>query len=107
MVKPNTYVIVFLAMAVFFFLVRSVLRQRTGIERLPVTDTFFSRASMIAAVTGAVFYVTSKAELSRVLDQAALSRVAAPTAPTAPAVGAAPAAEAPRVAAAPTATARN
>ena len=71
MVKPDTYVIVFLAMAVFFFLVRSVLRQRTGSDRLPVTDSFFSRASMIAAVIGAVLYVTSKAGLSRVLDQAA------------------------------------
>ena len=61
MVKVDTYSIVFLALAVFFFLVRSVLRQRTGSERSPVTDTIFYRLSMIAAVLGAVFYVANKA----------------------------------------------
>ena len=62
MVKVDTYSIVFLALAVFFFLVRSVLRQRTGSERSPVTDTIFYRLSMIAAVLGAVFYVANKAQ---------------------------------------------
>jgi predicted aspartyl protease len=84
MVKVDTYSIVFLALAVFFFLVRSVLRQRTGSERSPVTDTFFYRLSMIAAVLGAVFYVANKAQWYSVLE-AAITPVAAPTvaAPTA------------------------
>jgi predicted aspartyl protease len=79
MVKVDTYSIVFLALAVFFFLVRSVLRQRTGSERSPVTDTFFYRLSMIAAVLGAVFYVANKAQWYSVLE-AAITPVAAPTA---------------------------
>ncbi|MGB8606190.1 aspartyl protease family protein [Bradyrhizobium sp.] len=80
----DTYSIVFLALAVFFFLVRSVLRQRTGSERSPVTDTIFYRLSMIAAVLGAVFYVANKAQWYSVLE-AAITPVAAPTvaAPTA------------------------
>ena len=84
MVKVDTYSIVFLALAVFFFLVRNVLRQRTGSERSPVTDTFFYRLSMIAAVLGAVFYVANKAQWYSVLE-AAITPVAAPTvaAPTA------------------------
>ena len=84
MVKVDTYSIVFLALAVFFFLVRSVLRQRTGSERSPVTDTIFYRLSMIAAVLGAVFYVANKAQWYSVLE-AAITPVAAPTvaAPTA------------------------
>jgi predicted aspartyl protease len=85
MVKVDTYSIVFLAMAVFFFLVRSVLRLRTGSERPPVTDAFFSRLSMIAAVLGAVLYVADKAQWSS--RQAALTPVAAPTI-AAPAVAA-------------------
>jgi predicted aspartyl protease len=95
MVKADTYIIVFLALAVFFFLVRIVLRLRTGSERLPVTDTFFYRLSMIAAVLGAVFYFANKAQWYSVLE-AALTPVAAPTvaAPTA-SVAAAPAASAP------------
>ena len=95
MVKVDTYSIVFLALAVFFFLVRSVLRQRTGSERSPVTDTIFYRLSMIAAVLGAVFYVANKAQWYSVLE-AAITPVAAPTvaAPTA-SVAAAPAASAP------------
>jgi hypothetical protein len=91
MVKMDTYSVVFLAVAVFFFLVRSVLRQRTGSERLPVTDTFFYRLSVIAAVLGAVLYVANKAQWHSALE-AALTPVAAPTvvAPTvaAPAVAA-------------------
>ena len=90
MVKVDTYSIVFLALAVFFFLVRSVLRQRTGSERSPVTDTIFYRLSMIAAVLGAVFYVANKAQWYSVLE-AAITPVAAPTV-------AAPAASAPVVA---------
>jgi predicted aspartyl protease len=84
MVKLDTYSIVFLALAVFFFLVRSVLRQRTGSERPPVTDTFFYRLSMIAAVLGAVLYVANKAQWYSGLE-AALIPVAVPTvrAPTA------------------------
>jgi len=84
MVKADTYIIVFLALAVFFFLVRIVLRLRTGSERLPVTDTFFYRLSMIAAVLGAVLYVANKAQWYSVLE-AAITPVAAPTvaAPTA------------------------
>jgi predicted aspartyl protease len=80
----NTYSIVFLALAVFFFLVRSVLRQSTGSERLPVTDTLFYRLSMIAAVLGAVLYVANKAQWHSA-PEAALIPVAAPTvvAPTA------------------------
>ena len=80
----DTYSIVFLALAVFFFLVRSVLRQRTGSERPPVTDTLFYRLSMIAAVLGAVFYVADKAQWHSA-PEAALTPVAAPTvvAPTA------------------------
>jgi predicted aspartyl protease len=76
----NTYCIVFLALAVFFFLVRSALRQRTGSERPPVTDTLLHRLSMIAAVLGAVFYVADKAQLSHpALREAASAPVAAPT----------------------------
>src|ERR1700726_2525605 len=84
MVKVDTYSIVFLALAVFFFVVRSVLRQRAGSERPPVTDTFFYRLSMIAAVLSAVLYVANKAQWYSVLE-AALMPVAAPTvrAPTA------------------------
>jgi predicted aspartyl protease len=80
----NTYSIIFLALAVFFFLVRSVLRQRTGSERPPVTDTLFYRLSMIAAVLGAVLYVADKAQRHSA-PEAALTPVAAPTvvAPTA------------------------
>lgn len=78
MVKLDPYSIVFLAMAVFFFLVRSVLRLRTGSERSPVTDAFFYRLSMIAAVLGAVLYVADKAQWYSRLD-AALTPVAAPT----------------------------
>src|SRR4051812_9450642 len=109
MVKGDTYSLVFLAMAVFFFLVRSVLRQRTGSERLAVTDTLFSRLSIVAAVIGGVLYVTNKAELSRVLDQAALTRVAAPPAPAvaAASAAAAPRVAAPRVVAAPTVAGRT
>jgi predicted aspartyl protease len=78
MVKVEPYSIVFLAMAVFFFLVRSVLRQRTGSERSPVTDTFFYRLSVISAVLGAVLYVADKAQWYSRLE-AALTPVAAPT----------------------------
>ena len=74
----DTYSVVFLALAVFFFLVRSVLRQRTGSERPPVTDAFFYRLSMIAAVLGAVLYVADKAQWFSRLE-AALTPVAAPT----------------------------
>jgi predicted aspartyl protease len=87
----DTYSIVFLALAVFFFLVRSVLRQRTGSERPPVTDTLLYRLSIIAAVLGAVLYVANKAQWHSTLE-AALTPAAAPTvvAPTvvAPAVAA-------------------
>jgi predicted aspartyl protease len=74
----NTYSIVFLALAFFFFLVRSVLRQRTGSERPPVTDTLFYRLSLIAAVLGAVLYVVDKAQWHSA-PEAALTHVAAPT----------------------------
>ena len=47
MVKVDPYSIVFLAMAVFFFLVRSVLRLRTESERSPVTDVFFYRSGLL------------------------------------------------------------
>jgi predicted aspartyl protease len=73
----GAYSIVFLALAVFFFLVRSVLRQRTGSERPPVTDTFFYRLSMISVVLAAVLYVANKIQLHSVLE-AALTPVAAP-----------------------------
>jgi predicted aspartyl protease len=78
MVKVDPYSVVFLAMAVFFFLVRSVLRLRTGSERSPVTDAFFYRLSMIAAVLGAVLYVADKAQWHSRLE-AALTPVHAPT----------------------------
>ena len=78
MVKVDPYSIVFLAMAVFFFLVRSVLRLRTESERSPVTDVFFYRLSIIAAVLGAVLYVADKAQWHSRLE-AALTPVAAPT----------------------------
>ena len=78
MVKVDLYSVVFLAMAVFFFLVRSVLRLRTGSERSPVTDAFFYRLSMIAAVLGAVLYVADKAQWHSRLE-AALTPVHAPT----------------------------
>ena len=70
MVKVDPYSIVFLAMAVFFFLVRSVLRLRTGSERSPVTDAFFYRLSMIAAVLGAMLYVADKAQWHSRLEAA-------------------------------------
>jgi predicted aspartyl protease len=78
MVKVDPYSIVFLAMAVFFFLVRSVLRLRTRSERSPVTDAFFYRLSMTAAVLGAVLYVADKAQWHSRLE-AALTPVHAPT----------------------------
>src|SRR5260370_28450979 len=78
MVRVDPYSIVFLAMAVFFFLVRSVLRLRTGSERSLVTDAFFYRLSMIAAVLGAMLYVADKAQWHSRLE-AALTPVAAPT----------------------------
>ena len=84
----DTYSIVFLALAVFFFLVRSVLRQRTGSERPPVTDTLLYRLSMIAAVLGVVLYVANKAQLHSTLE-AALTPVAAPTV-AAPTIASAP-----------------
>jgi predicted aspartyl protease len=84
----DTYSIVFLALAVFFFLVRSFLRQRTGSERLPVTDTLFYRLSMIAAVLGAVLYVVDKAQWYSA-PEAALTPVAAPTV-AAPTIASAP-----------------
>ena len=83
MVKVDTYSIVFLALAVFFFLVRSFLRQRTGSERLPVTDTLFYRLSLISAVLGAVLYVVDKAQWLSA-PEAALTPVAAPTVASAP-----------------------
>jgi len=78
--KPdvNTYSIVFLALAVFFLLVRSVLRQSTGSERPPVTDTLFYRLSIIAAVLGAVLYAANKAQWHSA-PEAASTPVAAPT----------------------------
>ena len=78
MVKVDLYSVVFLAMAVFFFLVRSVLRLRAGSERSPVTDAFFYRLSMTAAVLGAVLYVADKAQWHSRLE-AALTPVHAPT----------------------------
>jgi hypothetical protein len=77
MVKADPYSIVFLAMAVFFFLVRSVLRLRAGSERSPVTDAIFYRLSMIAACLGAVLYVADKAQWHSRLE-AASTPVAAP-----------------------------
>jgi predicted aspartyl protease len=74
----DTYSIVFLALAVFFFLVRNVLGQRTGSERPPVTDTLLHRLSMIAAVLAAVLYVANKTQLHSALE-AALTPVAAPS----------------------------
>jgi predicted aspartyl protease len=74
----DTYSIVFLALAVFFFLVRGVLRQRSGSERPPVTDTLLYRLSIIAAVLGGVLYVANKAQWHSVLE-AALTPAAAPT----------------------------
>jgi predicted aspartyl protease len=81
----GTYSIAFLALAVFFFLVRTVLRQRTGSKRPPVTDTLLYRLSMIAAVLGAVLYVADKAQLHSGLE-AALTPVAAPPFVAAPTV---------------------
>ncbi|MBR0752807.1 retroviral-like aspartic protease family protein [Bradyrhizobium jicamae] len=78
MVKVDPYSIVFLAMAVFFFLVRSVLRLRTESEQSPVTDAFFYRLSMMAAALGAVLYVADKAGWHSRFE-AALTPVAAPT----------------------------
>ena len=66
----DTYSFVFVALAVFFFLVRSVLRQRTGSERPPVTDTLLYRLSMIAAVLGAVLYVANKAQWHAAIEAA-------------------------------------
>jgi predicted aspartyl protease len=77
MVKVDPYSIVFLAMAVFFFLVRGVLRLRAEGERSPVTDAFFYRLSMIAAFLGAVLYVADKAQWHSRLE-AASTPVAAP-----------------------------
>jgi hypothetical protein len=74
----DTYSAVFLGLAVFFFLVRSVLRQRTGSERPLVTDTLFYRLSMIAAVLGVVLYVADKAQWHSA-PEAALTPVAAPS----------------------------
>jgi predicted aspartyl protease len=68
----------FPALAVFFFLVRSVLRQSTGSERPPVTDTLFYRLSIIAAVLGAVLYAANKAQWHSA-PEAASTPVAAPT----------------------------
>lgn len=73
----DTYSIVFLALAVFFFLVRGFLRQRTGSERPPVTDTLLYRLALISAVLGAVLYVVDKAPLHSALEDA-LTPVAAP-----------------------------
>lgn len=78
MVKVDPYTIVFFTMAVFFLLLRSVLRLRTGSERPPVTGVFFYRLAVIAAVLGAVFYVVHKVQLSSRLE-AALRPVAPPT----------------------------
>src|SRR5438105_3037903 len=104
MTKSDTYSLIFVAMAVFFFLVRSV--QRAGSERLPVADTLLYRLSIIAAVLGAVLYVANKAQWHRATEEAASTPVAAPSAPT---VAAAPAVAAPSIAArtvaAPTASA--
>ena len=76
----DTYSIVFLALAVFFFLVRGFLRQRTGSERPPGTDTLLYRLALISAVLGAVLYVVDKvdkAPLHSALEDA-LTHVAAP-----------------------------
>ena len=86
MTKLDTYSLIFVAMAVFFFLVRSV--QRAGSERLPVADTLLYRLSIIAAVLGAVLYVANKAQwhsrIGAALTSAPSARtpltVAAPTA---------------------------
>ncbi|HEY3791365.1 MAG TPA: retropepsin-like aspartic protease [Bradyrhizobium sp.] len=86
----DTYSIVFLALAVFFFLVRSVLRQRTGSARPPVTDTLLYRLSMIAAVLGTVLYVANKAQWHSA-PEAALTPVAPTVAAPTVAATAAPA----------------
>src|SRR4051794_1653556 len=78
MVNVDTYSIVFLALAVFFFLVRGFLKRRTGSERPPVTDTLFYRLSLISAALGAVLYVVDKAQWHSA-PEAALTHVAAPT----------------------------
>src|SRR5260370_9223709 len=78
MVRVDPYSIVFLAMAVFFFLVRSVLRLRTGRERSPVTDAFFYRVAIMVAVLGAMVYVADKAQWHSRLEDA-LTPLAAPT----------------------------
>jgi predicted aspartyl protease len=78
MVNVGTYSIVFLALAVFFFLVRGFLKQRTGSERPPVTDTLFYRLSLISAALGAVLYVVDKAQWHSA-PEAALTHVTAPT----------------------------
>jgi predicted aspartyl protease len=76
----DTYSIVFLALAVFFFLVRGFLRQRTGSERRPVTDTLLYRLALISAVLGAVLYVVDKVDKAPLHSalEAALTPVAAP-----------------------------
>ncbi|WP_197086852.1 retropepsin-like aspartic protease [Bradyrhizobium sp. LTSPM299] len=74
----DTYSVVFLALAIFFFLVRSVLRQRTGSERPPVTDAFLYRLSMISAVLAAVLYVANRTQLHSLLE-AVSTPVATPT----------------------------
>ena len=56
---------------------RGFLRQRTGSERPPVTDTLLYRLALISAVLGAVLYVVDKAPLHSALE-AALTPVAAP-----------------------------
>jgi predicted aspartyl protease len=78
MVKVDPYTIAFLAMAAFFFLLRSVLRVRAGSERAPVTDAFFYRLGMISAVLGAAFYLADKAQWHSPRE-AALTPVATPT----------------------------
>jgi predicted aspartyl protease len=89
MVKVDTYSIVFLALAVFFFLVRGFLKQRTGSERPPVTDTLFYRLSLISAALGAVLYVVDKAQRHSA-PEAASTHVVAPTV-AAPTTASAPA----------------
>jgi predicted aspartyl protease len=76
----DTYSIVFLALAVFFFLVRGFLRQRTGSEGPPVTDTLLYRLALISAVLGAVLYVVDKVDKAPLHSalEAALTPVAAP-----------------------------
>jgi predicted aspartyl protease len=83
MIKVDPYTTVCLAMAVFFLLVRSVLRLRAGNEPPAVTDVLFHRLSMIAAVLGAVFYVADKSQWYSRLE-AALTPVAAPNVVVAP-----------------------